>query len=151
MKLPYSEGSTFLVPLKSGGYARGIVARAGPKGKILMGYFFGPRLELPADATIDDLRASSAVLRARFGDLGLIKGRWPVLGRPPTWNRSEWPIPAFVRRDPLGRLKPVLVQYSDDDPSSHVNEKPIDDDTGLELDSLSGAGFVESQLDRILS
>jgi len=150
MKLPYSEGSAFLVPLKGGGYARGVIARAPPKGKILMGYFFGPRLELPADATVDDLRAADAVLRLRFGDLGLIKGRWPVLGKPSTWSRSEWSIPDFVRRDPLGRLKPILVQYSDHDPSAHINEQSIDDDSGLDADSLSGAGFVEIQLDKIL-
>jgi hypothetical protein len=41
MKLPYSEGSVFLVPLRKGGYARGVVARASPKGKGLLGYFFG--------------------------------------------------------------------------------------------------------------
>ena len=44
MKLPYSEGSVFLVPLRNGGYARGVVARATGEGKGLFGYFFGPRL-----------------------------------------------------------------------------------------------------------
>lgn len=151
MKLPYSEGSAFLVPLEGGGYARGVVARAAPKGKILMGYFFGPRLESPADATVDDLRASDAVLRLRFGDLGLMKGRWPILEKLSTWNRSEWSIPRFVRRDVLGRLKPVLVEYSDDDPSKHIREESIDDDSGLDNDSLSGAGLVEIQLAKILN
>ena len=42
MKLPYSEGSVFLVPLTDGGYARGVVARSGPKGKVLFGYILGP-------------------------------------------------------------------------------------------------------------
>jgi hypothetical protein len=150
MKLPYSEGSAFLVPLRSGGYARGIIARAAPKGRILMGYFFGPRLELPETATIDDLRAGNEVLRLRFGDLGLVKGRWPVLGRPGNWDRSEWPIPHFVTRDPLGIVRPILIQYSDDDPSKQITERIINDDAGLDVDSLAGAGFVEVRLDKIL-
>jgi len=74
MKLPYSEGSVFLVPLRDGGYARGVVARAGPKGKILMGYFFGPRLATRDDMPLSDLAPAQAILRMRFADLGLING-----------------------------------------------------------------------------
>lgn len=150
MKLPYTEGSAFLVPLAGGGYARGVIARAAPKGKILMGYFFGPRLESLADATVEDLHAADAILRLRFGDLALIEGLWPILGKLPTWDRSEWTMPNFVRRDILGKLKPVLVQYSDDDPSQHVSERSIDDDAGLAADSLSGYGSVELKLDKLL-
>jgi hypothetical protein len=151
MKLPYSEGSIFLVPLSGGGYARGVVARAAPKGKVLLGYFFGPRLKSKADVKLDDLRAGDAILRIRFGDLGLIHGHWSILEKPPTWNRSEWPMPNFVKRDPLGKIKPKLVQYSDDDPSKKISEQTIDSDSGLDTDSLSGYGSVEIKLEKILS
>src|SRR3989304_1975741 len=113
MKLPYSEGSVFVVPLKDGGFARGVVARTSLEGKVLLGYFFGPRLASNTAVELNDLRPPGALLCVRFGDLGLINGEWAVFGKVATWNRLEWPIPDFLRRDPLGKLRPVLVHYSD--------------------------------------
>jgi hypothetical protein len=150
MKLPYREGSVFLVPLSGGGYARGVVARAAPKGKILLGYFFGPRLSSGEAGTSAELRPSDAVLRVRFGDLGLIRGEWPVLGVLPSWSRSEWPMLQFVRRDPLGKMKPRLVEYSDEDPSRRLTERVVEDDAGLQPDSLSGYGAVSTIPDNLL-
>ena len=150
-KLPYVEGSVILVPLRNGGFARGVVARATKKGKGLFGYFFGPRLASPKDATLDGLDPDKAILRLRFGDLGLINGEWPVLGEVPNWDRAEWPMPDFVRRDPLGVLKPRLVRYSDDDPNHIEAEYIIDDDAGMPTDSASGYGAVEIKLTKLLA
>ena len=150
MSLPYSESSVFLVPLRNGGYARGVVARASPKGKGVLGYFFGPRLSSTDDAVWDDLEPAKAILRIRFGDLGLINGEWAIFGKVPSWNRSEWPTPDFVRRDPLGRSKPVLVRYSDDDPMRIEAEYRIEDDSGMLPDSAYGYGAVEIELTKLL-
>jgi hypothetical protein len=150
MTLPYTEGSVFLVPLRRGGYARGVVTRATDEGKGIFGYFFGPRLPSTNDVKLDALNPANAVKRIMFGDLGLINGEWPILGTLPNWNRSEWPMPDFVRRDPLGRLRPILVRYSDIDPMRIEEEYPIDDDSGLETDVLSGYGAVEIKLTKLL-
>ena len=148
-KLPFSEGSVILVPLRKGGFARGVVARTG-KGKVLLGYFFGPRLASPEVVSLHDLDPGKAILRLRFGALGLINGEWPVLGNVPNWNRAAWPMPDFVRRDPLGRLKPRLVRHSDDDPNRVEAEFVIDDDAGLAADSMYGYGAVEIELTKLL-
>lgn len=150
MTLPYSEGTVFLVPLRKGGYARGVVARAGREGKVLLGYFFGPRLQTADAAEFGDLDPANALLRVRFGDLGLINGEWPIRGRMSDWNRSQWPIPDFVRIDPLGRKKPVLVRYSDIDPVQIETETFITDSTRLGADLMSGYGAVEIRLTKIL-
>ncbi|MFO0840715.1 MAG: Imm26 family immunity protein [Phycisphaerae bacterium] len=142
MRLPYAEWSVFCVPLNDGGYARGVVARATKKGKVLLGYFFGPRLATVDAAILTDLDPQNSVLRITFGDLGLIRREWPILGVLPNWNRSAWPMPDVVRRDPLGRLKPVLVRYSDDDPNRIEMERVIDNDIGLAPDSMYGYGAV---------
>lgn len=145
-RLPYSEGAVFLVPLSRGGHARGVVARSGKGGKILFGYFFGPRI-LQADTTsLCDLMPSKAILRVHFGDLGLIKGEWPVVGQLPDWNRSEWPIPDFVRREDFTD-RAWRVHYSDDDPSIIESECPTDFHSPLDDDSLYGYGAVEGELD----
>ena len=59
-------------------------------------------------------------------------------------------MPDFVRRDPLGKRKPVLVRYSDANPLHIEAEYTIDDDRGLPKDSLSGAAAVEIKLTSLL-
>jgi hypothetical protein len=153
MKLPYQEGDWFAVPLPSGGFASGIVARTTTRGRVLLGYFFGPRR--PGPGTVDDLNdpsAERAILVARFGDMSLIRGEWPILGRSQDWERDEWPMPAFVNRDPLsGRA--WRIEYADDDPNALINRTPIAvaETAGLEVDRVCGAGSIEMQLDQLLS
>jgi hypothetical protein len=148
----YSEGTVFLVPLKNGGYCRGVVARTGPEGQVLFGYFFGPRLISAGNAERGDLEPSQAILRARFGDLGLINSEWQILGSVPQWRRTQWPIPDFVRRDLLGRKKPVRVRYADDNPSRIESETPVQEEevAGLAADSMSGYGAIEIKLTKLL-
>jgi hypothetical protein len=115
----------------------------------LLGYFFGPKLESSSNLPSDQLDPGDAVLRIRFGDLGLIEGSWPVLGIAPEWDRSRWPFPDFVRRDPLtGRA--YLVRYCDTDPRRVEFEKPVDPSCDLSADGLSGSGAVEIHLTKLL-
>jgi hypothetical protein len=147
--LPYSEGSVFLVPLRNGEYARGVVARSGKNGKVLFGNFFGPRIALIDEVILNDLNPVNAILRLRFGDLGLINGEWPVVGMVPHWDRLNWPMPDFVRRDDLSKTA-WLVRYLDDDPSQIVAEYRTDFNSDLGRDSLSGCGAVEIKLTKLL-
>jgi Immunity protein 26 len=144
-RLPYSEGSIFLVPLRDGGYARGVVARSTRQGIVLLGYFFGPKFEAADDATLTDLSPREAILRVRFGDLRLIKGEWPVIGRVANWDRTQWPMPDFIRRDPY-REQAWLIRYADDDPGEVVEEQSIEFESQLEPDLLRGWGVLEELL-----
>jgi hypothetical protein len=148
-RLPYSEGSVFLVPLRSGGYARGVVARATEEGKGLLGYFFGPSLESPGNARLDDLDPTAAILCVCFGDLGLIKGDWTIIGEVPKWDHTKWSMPDFVRRDPLSR-KAWVVRRSDNDPNRILAEYPTDFDSELAPDSAYGYGAIEITLTKLL-
>jgi hypothetical protein len=149
MKLPYSEGSVFLVPLRTGGFARGVVSRSAPNGKILFGYFFGPRINSIDHVHIDDLQPSHAILKLLFGDLGLINREWTVVGKMPNWDRSSWPMPDFARRDPTSG-RSWIVRYSDVDPSRVIAEGPTDSVHNLSSDMLSGYGAVEIKLTKLL-
>jgi len=82
MELPYREGSWFAVPLRQGGFGLGLVARATEEGKVIVCYFFGPRREtVPVLADARHAKASDAVRVARVGDLFLLRGQWPIIGR----------------------------------------------------------------------
>jgi len=147
-KTPCSEGSIFLVPLPTGGYARGVVARSSQR--ILFGYFFGPGFSRAEDVHLQGLTPDAAILKARFGDLGLVEGTWKIIGKLIEWDRSQWPMPSFVRRDPLGRLKPQLVRYSDKDPAQVEAVDVVESGAGLITDSLFGSGAIEITMAQIL-
>lgn len=149
-KLPYKEGTAFSVPLREGGYGLGVVARMAPKGKLVLGYFFGPRKETP-EFDLGGLQASDAVLVGRFGDLHLFDGKWKTLGQVPHWDRARWPLPLFLKRDPLGCIPDRVVIYDEDaldKPGRWEARAVIPHD--LIPDGLMGAGFVEIKLGILL-
>lgn len=79
--------------------------------------------------------------------MGLIQGRWPNLGSTAEWDRSEWPMPVFVRYEELtGRS--FKVTYDEDDPARMLEEEKIPPRAAGQgpKDGLMGAGFVEKVL-----
>lgn len=148
----YAEGDWFAVPLRQGGFAVGIAARRNPDG-VLLGYFFGPkRSKVPDREEVASLTSDEAVLVRRFGHLGIIQGKWPLVGRLEDWDRRQWPMPVFVRYEELtGRSSRVL--YHDDDPNRLLREEQItpgDAEQGPK-DSLLGSGAAEKVLSGLLA
>jgi hypothetical protein len=150
-ELPYREGDVFAIPLRNGGYSLGVVARSPKQGRVLLGYFFGERFpSVPGSLDLPVLAPENALKIVKFGDLSLMSGKWPVVGRLQKWNRGDWPMPKFIRRAPLGKGA-RLVSYADDDPNQLIAEEAGDfEATGYEEDTLKGAGFVELLLTRLL-
>jgi hypothetical protein len=151
-KLTYREGDLFILPLRDRGYAVGLVAKSGPRGRVLFGYFFGPRYgEVPRLSELTNLSPEDAILRCRFGDLHLMDGAWPVLGQMPGWERATWTMPPFVRHDSLTGRK-FQVIYCDADPNVVVTEMKLASDADIEpKDALAGAGAVEIKMTKLLS
>lgn len=145
--LPYKEGSWFAVPIAPGGYVLGVVARHDARGKAL-GYFFGSVHDsVPNLEEAKELDASQAAFCCFFGDLGLIKGRWPILGDL-DWTRESWPLPTFIRTSGSSSR---LVEYSEKDLT--VREEMLCDSASKKQypsDGLYGAKAVELVLaDRV--
>lgn len=150
-RLPYSEGDWFVVPLSRGGFAAGIVARSDKHGEIL-GYFFGPRRPVPPSLSdLKDKHPAHAVLICRFSDLELARKRWPILGRFPDWDRSQWPVPPFCHHDPVTGTY-WRREYADDDPGHLLRQVRVTAEECARLpgDGLYGARAVEIVLDRVL-
>jgi hypothetical protein len=150
-RLPYGDGDWFAVPLRDvSGFAVGMVARHDSQGGVI-GYFFNTRWdEAPTVADVAVLGPSEVIRVIRFGALGLIEGRWPVLGKLEDWEADDWPIPVFGRRDISGRA--FRVTYSGEDLTDPVREEPISEDEcdTLPRDALGGAGAVERVLTALL-
>jgi hypothetical protein len=151
-KLQYMEGDWFAIPLRNGGYALGLIARMDGKGEVL-GYFFGPRhQDLPLEQETKNLSPSSAILIRRIGDLGLLRGEWPIVAHSPHWRREEWPQPAFGRIA-MDESWASQVEYSEDDLSQVIREVPVSlaEARNLPEDGLSGYGAAEIRLTKLLS
>jgi hypothetical protein len=148
-KINYKQGTYFAVPLRGGGYGIGVVARA--KKACILGYFFGPRREfIPKLDEVLMLEPNSAVSVLRVGDLGLVKGEWPIIGEAKSWKQENWPMPVFIRREPI-TLRNWLVYYSNTDPSKVISEvRETHDRPDLLPDSLSGYGAAEIKLTKLL-
>ncbi len=150
-KLNYREGTWFAVPLKTGGYAVGVVARMAPRGGIVCAYLFGPRREVPPSISeLEQLRPGDAIRRLMLGDLGLINGEWPVLGASTDWDRGAWPIPPYLRKNEFSP-RAWRVIYAEDDPSKLEREELVPFDTaGIERDGFYGFGAVEILMTKLV-
>jgi len=151
-KLPYREGDLFTLPLRDSGIAIGLIARAGPRGQVLFGYFFNLRYDnLPDLVDFSRLTPGDAIVRYRFGDLGLINGRWQILGAMPRWDRIHWPMPPFVREDPLTGHKAQVI-YAEDDPSLELSCIKLTDTMMTDpKDGVAGCGYIELWLTQLLA
>lgn len=149
-KVSYTEGDVVAVPLKSGGFAQGLVARKGPDGDLLM-YFFGPRRETVPHSVETPLLRNLACAAWRTCDDGIAEGKWPIIGTLDDFQYQEWPMPPYTRTcDITGRK--TIVYFRDDDPFEVASERDATDDEVATLDraGLKFCSAVEGGLDRLL-
>lgn len=152
-RLPYGAGDWFAVPLQDEGYGVGVVARMAPGGRVLLGYFFGPRRsELPNAGELGVLKPDGALMVRRFGDLGLFEGKWPLIGQTSNWSPSDWSMPVFGRWVELGGVA-YQVEYEADDPNAPVETRPvqIDEINGLPKDGMLGSEAVETLMTALIN
>ena len=141
-------GTMFLVPLRDRGFALGVLARADGKG-CAFGYFFGPRLSGPEEIRVDIVLPEYALLVGMFGDLELLRGKWPIVGEVEPWSLELWPLPPLCRVDEkVGRA--WLSTYGDT--LECLTEQEIDCAKARDYhyDRLMGAGAVEIRLTNLI-
>lgn len=137
----------FLVPLRTGGFVPGVIARCGLE-PILFGYFFHVRVS-SAKLPEVELDPEHAFRRLLFADLGLVRGTWPVVGRVVEWERARWPMPDFRRVAP-GASVGMRVRVSEDEPNRELSATPatVEELASLPSAGVCGAGAVEIVLTR---
>jgi Immunity protein 26 len=151
----YSEGQWFAVPLRTGGYALGIITRGNYKTKGGLGYFFGPKYsELPGDEATWQKSPEDAVLITQFGDLGLINGTWPLIPSTRLFSKEDWPMPKFGMEVSLIPGKAFLREYGQKHNGKLmlIRETVVDirDIADLPEDVSMGGGAVEIKLTNLL-
>ena len=145
------EGDLLSIPLRSHGFALGLVAATG-EGGIALGYFF-PLInrKTPTPDAITGLKPEDAVLVAIFGDLGLIKGEWKIIGHLKGYCSDSWPIPPFVRWD-IASQEPSRIIYAKSNLLTELRIEPCSRKEANEIhrDGLFGYGAVELTLTKLL-
>jgi hypothetical protein len=98
------------------------------------------------------MRPERAVLVAHFGDLGLLTGEWPIIGRVDPWHRGAWTATRFARYEELTK-RYYMSEYEDDDPGEFRGEVRIDRAAAETLppNGLYGSGAIEIVLTDRLS
>ena len=139
-------GSVFLVPLRDTGYGIGVMARNTGNGDCL-GYFFGPRVDDAAKASLDGIQPDCAVLVGFFGDLDLIRGTWIVIGEMNSWKAENWPVPEMVR---IVDGKAILSAYDDNLQFVGEREISLSESSLYPRDRMMGSGAVEIRLTKLI-
>jgi Immunity protein 26 len=143
-----SEGAIFLVPLSHGGHGVGVLVRADGEGRAY-GLFFGPTVDDPGRVDAAKLVPETAILRCKFGDHGVVTGRWRVIGQIAPWDRHRWSLPPFARRHD----NPALRYVSEYDDELNLRSERIvvaDEAVGMPEDAQFGSAVVEAKLDALL-
>jgi hypothetical protein len=86
----------------------------------------------------------------RFGDLGLIRGDWKVLGPTPGFTLDNWPVPLFGSRIQLRKGCGYRVRYDDQLREVARDVVPLAEIDGLPQDGMAGYEFVEAKLANLL-
>jgi hypothetical protein len=137
----YHEGDWFFVPVTDEVGIIGIIARKSPsQASTLLGYFFKPTFPAPPSLSdINGFKSSNASEVVIFSAKGIRDGSWKIIGKAEAWDVNNWPMPNFVREDPLTK-KRYEVAHDDSDPAKRIGERQIQphECTSLSRDALWG-------------
>jgi hypothetical protein len=153
--IKYKEGQWFAIPLKNGGYATGIIVRGSYMTKGGLGYFFGPKYkEIPSYTETYQKNKDNPILIGWFGDLGIIKGDWPIIENGRNFIREDWPVPKFQRKSSLTEGKVYVVEYGQNN-EVHDSIREILVPINKEIlkypeDGLYGSEAIEKELEKLL-
>lgn len=149
------NGDLFIVARGDRRIALGLIARGGKKA-CKLGYFF--RIALYEDAKDKanlTLEPQQAIWVGMFGDLHILRGKWPIVGKLKSFSREVWPMPVFAYHH-AGFNIDYIRTYDEDNIAKQLgdwrtHQVPSHIDTSFVVeDGLAGAGFVEDYLMRIL-
>lgn len=140
----FGEGSIVEIPVE-GSHVLAVVARTAFEAGVALLYLFSPAI---VRGSLSPVAALGAV---RTGLQSLQDGRWRVVGSVEDWRSSDWPVPEFVREDPI-RRKRWRVRYAEHDLLTPLNEATLSDEEPAGLtDRVYGVDALEKMISRVLA
>ena len=151
-RIKYDEGDIFAVPLRSGSFGIGILTTISNTRTGAVGYFYEPAYaKLPTLESIPRLIPSKAIDICHFGDLGIVKGEWPILGKQEPFLNKEWEVTKFWHHDSISNRYSIRV-YEPPDYVYWVSEYEVSEvEIGaIPKDGLYGKEALEIKLTKLL-
>jgi len=143
------EGDLFKLPMVKDYFVIGLIVRI--KGMLMYAVFFDGKDESILEITGFDPLNEKIILRRICSALGLKNGDWKILGKTTKWNKKDWPIPLFRRKDLIsGNYS--LIKYNDE--LKEISETVAKANEKLDHypeDGVAGYGLIEKQLAKLLS
>ena len=144
-KYSYQEGDVFTIGLAEDKYRIGLVARRSERGPSVLGYFSKQTYAAPPQLSDIDFSIEN-FFPLMFGDPYLLNKRWVVIGQIEPWSRAAWPMPEFVRIDPIKHIARIVI-YDENNPLIEVGTRRCNSDPAMYPRAVSyDAKAVESYL-----
>lgn len=155
----YKQGTLFRIPLDDEREAIGLIVIRSEKGGIMYGYFFENKEELYEGDFNRIIKNERCLLKARFGDLHLRDGTWPIIDGITYAIPNEWAEDHFTRklhdyekRQFGPEYNYWMIKYSHHNLAHETARAPsVIQDRTMPRDGLLGAGAVEAALKALLS
>lgn len=93
------EGDIFILPLKNGKYAIGLVAISAKN--CILAYYFNVMLDNESDFDIEIIQKERTILIQTVSTLGFSEESWKVIGKLDSYTDSIWSLPNFKQYSDL--------------------------------------------------
>jgi len=116
----------------------------------ILAYFLNRLYDNLPSASKIEFEKRNIIYIVKASALGLKKGVWPILGNWGNWNRDEWNVPPFFKKDLIDHTK-YKIFY--DVHLKFIKQEAInesEDFSTYPADGVAGYGFVEKRLLRLL-
>lgn len=150
-KLKIQEGDVFSYPINDDLFGIGLVLRI--NGMIMLSVFFDPKF-VNQDSNVLKLDLSKQVIffTCLCSALGIKNSRWKILGKLESWDKRQWPIPVFKRKDSLsGEYSKVFYNENLEETNCIEVESGAVTIIDCPDDGLAGYGYVESKMKKLLN
>lgn len=103
-KVDFDCGTLLAIPLETGGYGCGMIARIWPRtfrsiNSILLYGFNARYTSLPAFEDIKNKTIKDVIVFVGGSDMFVCNGRWKVIGKVRDFKEDSWPVPVTCHED----------------------------------------------------
>ncbi len=134
------EGDIFILPLKNGKYAIGLVAISAKN--CILAYYFNVMLDNESDFDIEIIQKERTILIQTVSILGFLEESWKVIGKLDSFIDSIWSLPNFKQ---YSELLKVYYSISYNLKLEEVGRHKIDEKEASKLYPYGMAGYVYAE------
>lgn len=139
-KVKIMEGDIFILPLKNGKYAIGLVAISAKN--CILAYYFNLMLDKESDFDMEIIQKERTILIQMVSTLGFSEESWKIIGKLDSFTDSVWTLPNFQQYSELSKCYYSTIH---DSKLEEVSRHKIDEKEASKLYPSGMAGYVYAE------